>query len=133
VNEALYTLLSAPSVAPIACERLGLTFSDEPRSKKPEMRVRLSLVLLLVSVIAALTPLAYIETPDEIWLGGFFDNDDQDDAIVNVQTHLNAVEPPVPAPAVFAVPCSHAPPELYTCVVLRSIPSARQPRAPPTL
>jgi hypothetical protein len=97
------------------------------------MRVRVPLVLLLVGVLVALTPLAYLETPDEIWLGGVFDNDDQDDAIVNIQTHLNALEPPVPAPAVFAVPCNHAPPELYTCVVPRSIPSARHPRAPPTL
>ncbi len=97
------------------------------------MRVRLSLVLLLVSVIAALTPLAYIETPDEIWLGGFFDNDDQDDAIVNIQTHLNGLEPPAPTAAAFSIQCVHAPPQLYTCVVPDPIPSSRIPRAPPTL
>lgn len=97
------------------------------------MRVRVSLVVLLVAVILALTPLAYAETPDEIWRGGFFDDDDQDDAIVSVQMHLNAVEPPVLAPAAVSAPCSHAPPELYPCVVPGPLPSAQRPRAPPTL
>jgi hypothetical protein len=101
------------------------------------MRLRVPLVVLLVvllvGVVVALTPLAYVETPDEIWRAGFFDDDDQDDAIVSVQMHLNAVEPPVLAPAAFSVPCSHAPPELYPCVVPGPIPSAQRPRAPPTL
>ena len=96
------------------------------------MRVRVSLVFLLVGVILALTPLAYVETPDEIWRPGFFDDDDQDDAIVSVQIHLNAVEPRILAPAAFSVPCSHAPPELYPRVVPEPIPSAQRPRAPPT-
>jgi hypothetical protein len=97
------------------------------------MRVRVALLLLLVGVMVALTPLAYLETPDEIWLGGFFDDDDQDDAIVNIQTHLNALEPPAPAAAAFSIPCSHAPPQIYSSVVPASIPSARNPRAPPAL
>ena len=97
------------------------------------MRVRVSLVVLLVGAILALTPLAYVEPPDEIWRGGFFDDDDQDDAIVSVQMHLNAVEPSVLAPAAVSALCSHAPPELYPCVVPGPIPSAQRPRAPPTL
>jgi hypothetical protein len=97
------------------------------------MRVPVPLVVLLVGVILALTPLAYVETPDEIWRGGFFDDDDQDDAIVSVQMHLNAVEPAVLTAAAVSVPCSHAPPELYPCVVPGPIPSAQRPRAPPTL
>jgi hypothetical protein len=96
------------------------------------MRVRLPLVLLFVGVMVALTPLAYVETPDQIWLGGYFDDDDQDDAIVDVQTHLNAVEPPVPAPAPFSVPCVHALPQLYERAASSPILSARHPRAPPT-
>jgi hypothetical protein len=97
------------------------------------MRVPVPLVLLLVGVILALTPLAYVETPDVVWRGGFFDDDDQDDAIVSVQMHLNAVEPAVLTAAAVSVPCSHAPPELYPCVVPGPIPSAQRPRAPPTL
>jgi hypothetical protein len=97
------------------------------------MRVPVPLVVLLVGVILALTPLAYVETPDVVWRGGFFDDDDQDDAIVSVQMHLNAVEPAVLTAAAVSVPCSHAPPELYPCVVPGPIPSAQRPRAPPTL
>jgi hypothetical protein len=110
-----------------------LTYQGNQRSKDVEMRVPVPLVVLLVGVILALTPLAYVETPDEVWRGGLFDDDDQDDAIVSVQMHLNAVEPAVLTAAAVSVPCSHAPPELHPCVVPGPIPSAQRPRAPPTL
>jgi hypothetical protein len=51
------------------------------------MRARLPFILLLVSVMVALTTLAYVETPDQVWLGGFYD-EDADDALVYVQTHF---------------------------------------------
>ena len=75
------------------------------------MRVRWPFVLLLVSVMVALAPLAYIELPDQIWLGGLFDDGDEDDAIVQIQTQLNAVESPALPLAPGSVPCIHAPPQ----------------------
>jgi len=117
----------------VVYERFGLTSSDEPRSKKPEMLVRLPLVLLLVSVIAALAPLAYSDLPDQLWLGGFYDGGDEDDAIVHIQTNLNAVQPAAPTVATSSVPCIHAPPQLYECVVSGPVVSARHTRAPPAL
>ncbi len=42
------------------------------------MRARLPFILLLVSVMVALTTLAYVETPDQVWLGGFYDEDADD-------------------------------------------------------
>jgi hypothetical protein len=95
------------------------------------MRVRWPLVLLLVSVTVALAPLAYIDLPDQIWLGGLFDGGDEDDAIVHIQTNLNAVQPSAPTVATFSVPCIHAPPQLYECVVSGPVFSARHTRAPP--
>ena len=97
------------------------------------MRVRWPFVLFLVSVMVALAPLAYIELPDQIWLGGLFDDGDEDDAIVQIQTQLNAVEPPALTLAPGSVPCIHAPPQLYECVVSRPVFSARHTRAPPAL
>jgi hypothetical protein len=96
------------------------------------MRARLPFILLPVSVMVALTTLAYVETPDQVWLGGFYD-EDADDALVYVQTHFNAVEPPIRVAAPVSVPCRHAPGELHEGVVPGSIPSARHPRAPPAL
>ncbi len=112
-------------------ERLGLACSSEPRSTGPVMRVRWPFVLLLVSVMVALAPLAYIELPDQIWLGGLFDGGDEDDAIVQIQTQLNAVEPPALTLAPGSVPCIHAPPQLYECVASGPVFSARHTRAPP--
>lgn len=89
------------------------------------------LAVLLASVIVALTPLAYIDVPDETWLVGYY-NSDEDDVIVHIQTHLNAVEPPALASATFSIPCVHAPPPLYERMARSPIPSARYPRAPPT-
>ena len=94
------------------------------------MRFRVSLIVLLMGAMVALTTLAYVETPDPVWLGGFYD-EDADDVLVYVQTHLNAVEPPILAAAPVSVRCRHAPLELYECLAPGSIPSARHPRAPP--
>jgi hypothetical protein len=96
------------------------------------MRSRVTLILLLMGAMVALTTLAYAETPDPAWLGGFYD-EDADDVFVYVQTHLNAVEPPILAVAPVSVPCRHALLEPYECVASGSIPSARHPRAPPAL
>ena len=94
------------------------------------MRSRVALSFLLMGVMVALTTLAYIEPPDPVWLGGFYD-EDADDVLVDVQSHLNAVEAPILAAASVSVPCRHAPLELDECVALGSIPSTRHPRAPP--
>jgi hypothetical protein len=42
------------------------------------MRVRVCLGLLLAIKMVALTPLAYIDTSDPVWLGGFYDEDADD-------------------------------------------------------
>jgi hypothetical protein len=47
--------------------------------------------------------------------------------------NLNAVDPPALTLATFSVPCIHAPPQLYACVVSGPVFSARQTRAPPAL
>jgi hypothetical protein len=96
------------------------------------MRSRVTLSFLLMGAMVALTTLAYIEPPDPVWLGGFYD-EDADDVLVYVQSHLNAVEAPILAAAAVSVPSRHAPLELYECVAPGSIPSARHPRAPPSL
>jgi hypothetical protein len=54
------------------------------------MRFRLPVVLLLVSAIAAITPLAYLDLPDQIWIGGIYDGGDEDAAIFQIHTNLNA-------------------------------------------
>lgn len=93
--------------------------------------IRRSLVLLLVGLTTVLAPLAQATPPDPSWLGGFFDNADYDDVVVQIVSGVAAVEslaprgadpgPVVPAPA----PSSDE--------SLRGLaqPSSSPPRAPP--
>jgi hypothetical protein len=97
------------------------------------MSVRRWLAVLLVGVLFTLFPLAYSDLPDQVWLDGFYDGGDEDDAIVHIETNLNAVQPPPLTLAACSVPCIHAPPQLYECVVSGPIFSARHTRAPPAL
>ena len=96
------------------------------------MSVRRWAAVLLVSIVFTVSPLAYADLPDQVWLGGFYDGGDLDDAIVHIQTHLNAIEPRAPTLASCSVPCIHVP-QLYECVVSGPIFSARHTRAPPAL
>jgi hypothetical protein len=51
------------------------------------------LAALLVSVVAALAPLAYATPPDPTWLAGFWDDDDHDDVICLITSDIGAIEP----------------------------------------
>lgn len=48
------------------------------------MRPRFGLIVALLASLVLLTPLAYADPPDQVWLGGLYDGDDQDDAIALV-------------------------------------------------
>ena len=96
------------------------------------MHLRLPLVLLLASVVLLLTPVAYLDIPDQPWCDGLYDAD-EDDAIFRVQTHLSAIEPPALHVGTPSVPCIHAPPEPYEGMVPGPVLSARHTRAPPAL
>lgn len=52
----------------------------------------LPVVLALLAVYVALTPLAYADPPDPLWIGGVFDDDDNDDSIFVITSHLATVE-----------------------------------------
>lgn len=95
------------------------------------MRFLPSLVLLLVGVLIALTPLSYTELPDQIWLGGFYDGADDDDVIVFVQVHLCAIKAPSLHTTTAVVPCIRAPAPLYERVPAAPVRSSSRPRAPP--
>jgi len=96
------------------------------------MSVHRWLTVLLVSILFTVSPLAYADLPDQVWLGGFYDDGDADNAIVHIQTHLNAIEPCAPTLATCSVPYIHVP-QLYECVASGPIRSARHTRAPPAL
>ena len=47
--------------------------------------------LLIVSILVTISPLAYWETPDPVWLPGYFDEGHHDDAIASLELrHLSA-------------------------------------------
>jgi hypothetical protein len=96
------------------------------------MRRRDLLLLLLLSAIAAITPLAYADLPDQLWLGGFYDGGDEDDAILHIHTHLAATGPI--ALYVAAAPVSSVEPFLpvYEAFAPFHVVSLDPSRGPPT-
>jgi hypothetical protein len=44
--------------------------------------IRSLLVIVLVALLATLTSLAFASAPDPLWIGGFWDDDDFDDAVI---------------------------------------------------
>jgi|SRR5712691_3461864 len=53
----------------------------------------LALIFALLTVLVALTPLAYAQPPDPTWVSGFFDDGDNDDAVFLVTSSLATVDP----------------------------------------
>jgi len=53
----------------------------------------LALTFLLLTVLVAVTPLAYAEPPDPTWVSGYFDDGDNDDAVFVVTSSLATVDP----------------------------------------
>ena len=53
----------------------------------------LALLVALLVVLAALTPLAYATPPDPVWVSGFFDDDDNDNGMSFVTSSLAALDP----------------------------------------
>lgn len=53
----------------------------------------LALMFLLLTVLVAVTPLAYAEPPDPTWVSGYFDDGDADDAVFLVTSSLATVDP----------------------------------------
>lgn len=57
------------------------------------MRERRFLVLLVISTIIALTPLAQASPPDQTWIAGLYDNADYDDAVLFITSCLGGIQP----------------------------------------
>ena len=56
------------------------------------MRARALLALLLVLVLASLTPLARLSPPDPTWFAGFWDDGDYDDVILLLTSNLHFLD-----------------------------------------
>jgi len=52
-----------------------------------------TLVLALMLVLSALTPLAYASPPDPTWVSGFFDDGDNDNAVFLITSSAATLDP----------------------------------------
>ena len=43
--------------------------------------MRFGFIVALLTSLVLLAPLAYADPPDQVWLGGLYDDDDQDNAV----------------------------------------------------
>jgi len=94
------------------------------------MNYRRGLALVLVGIVLALYPFVYADSPDQLWLGGFFDGGDEDDVLVTIELNLNAIEVPAAdiSPAGWIV---QVPPEPAKPIALFRAVASGQIRAPP--
>ena len=96
------------------------------------MRPRALVALLLVLVVAGLTPLAKASPPDPTWVAGLWDNGDYDDVVLLIcATAADLPAPPAPPGATGEIvariePAEPAKPPL---AVRASAPSRAPPRA----
>ena len=51
------------------------------------------LLFMLVLTLITLLPLAYAEPPDPVWVTGFFDDGDSDEAVFLITSSLATVDP----------------------------------------
>jgi hypothetical protein len=51
------------------------------------------LAFVLLVVLVALTPLAYASPPDPVWVGGFFDDDDNDNGVFLITSSHITLDP----------------------------------------
>src|SRR5262245_27243480 len=58
--------------------------AQHPTEHTGATTLRLAASVLVVLAFAAITPLAYLMPPDQIWIVGFYDNADYDDAVLAV-------------------------------------------------
>jgi hypothetical protein len=94
------------------------------------MALRRWLSLLLVAVLFAVSPLAYSEAPDDVWLGGYYDGGEADDALIDLQLHHSAIAmlAVYVSPSITLVP---TPPPLSERVPALRALLATHTRAPP--
>jgi hypothetical protein len=93
--------------------------------------LRLLILFVVIGVLVPLTPLAYSEPPDPIWIGGIYDDADLDDAVWLITSAVAAVDPS---------PLDSSCSELIDLALLpqpdegaepSATPSSIRPRAPP--
>jgi hypothetical protein len=89
--------------------------------------------LLVILVVAALTPLAYADPPDPTWVDGFWDDDDYDSVVVMILGASGIVNQALPdaGSAVDAVGHDAATPA--TRLPNTALADTASPRAPPAL
>lgn len=58
------------------------------------MPIRFCLVMALLGGLVSLTPLAYANPPDPVWISGIYDDDDQDDVVTLATSGSHAVTGP---------------------------------------
>jgi hypothetical protein len=98
------------------------------------MRARgllVTLALLLLLPVAALTPLAYASPPDPSWIRGIYDDADYDDVVVMITSAAAATAPVLLLDLRQAPPLVGPAPQLADDPVPTPALSSLQSRAPP--
>ena len=93
-------------------------------------RSRSPLIVVLLGLLLGLVAAAYASPPDETWIGGYWDDDDFDNAVISIVSVCAVEIPPVPDAAPQWARLAGI--ELAGPAVIATSPRpAASPRAPP--
>jgi hypothetical protein len=87
------------------------------------------LAVLIVSLLTGLTPLAYTDPPDPLWISGYWDDDDFDNVVVALVDSC-AIQVPAPAssgPSLEPVALIEPPVPAAVLPLFRSVVDSRAP------
>jgi len=89
-----------------------------------------ALLVILVGLLLGLVPVAYASPPDPTWIGGYWDDDDFDNAVTSIVSACAIVISPIPDAAPQWARLAGI--ELAEPAFIRESPRpAASPRAPP--
>jgi hypothetical protein len=68
---------------------------------RPSYAVRHSrsvLIVIIAALLLGLVPAAHASTPDPTWIGGYWDDDDFDNAVISMSVHASSRHRRLPTP-----------------------------------
>jgi hypothetical protein len=87
------------------------------------------LVVILACLLIGVTPLAYSDPPDPLWLAGFWDDDDFDNVVIAVTAATAVIAEPTCSTTVASASPVEVPPDAFD--LTSAVASALSIRAPP--
>jgi hypothetical protein len=125
------TAKAVPERNPSAVEMMPVAATGAARLPMMRADGGVIVIVLLALALAALLPLAYASPPDPTWLAGYWDDDDYDDVVLAAVQTVASVDRLTILELKPELLPGFIPPLLRPLVVVLSVETPYQHRAPP--